>query len=58
MVSLGEYDLTVDTLAGMASRVSPGMLSWMEADTDFDPIRERPGFKAMMEKVRARFAKA
>jgi adenylate cyclase len=58
MVSLGEYDLTVDTLAGMASRVSPGMLSWMEADTDFDPIREKPGFKAMMEKVRARFAKS
>ena len=58
MASLGEIDLTLDTLASVASRVSPGMMSWMEADTDFDAIREEPRFKAMMEQVRARFAKS
>jgi TolB-like protein/Tfp pilus assembly protein PilF len=56
MALLGEVDLTLETLAGVAPRLSPGMMSWMEADTDFDPIREEPRFKEMMEKVKARFA--
>jgi adenylate cyclase len=42
MVSLGEIDATLETLTGMASRLSPGMMSWLDADTDFDPIREGP----------------
>jgi len=58
MSSLGEFDLTLETLASVASRLSPGMMSWMEADTDFDPIREEPRFKAMMDQVKARFAKS
>jgi adenylate cyclase len=58
MSSLGEIDLTLETLAGMASRLSPGMMSWMEADTDFDSIREEPRFKAMMEQVKARLSKS
>ena len=56
MSALGEIDLTLETLAGVASRLSPGMMSWMEADTDFDSIREEPRFKAMMEQVKARLA--
>ena len=58
MASLGEIDLMLETLASVASRVSPGMMSWLEADTDFDAVREEPRFKAMMEQVRARFAKS
>ena len=58
MASLGEVDLTMETLAGVASRLSPGMLSWMEADTDFDPVREEPRFKAMMDQVKARLAQS
>jgi adenylate cyclase len=58
MSSLGELDLTLATLAGIAPRLSPGMMSWLEADTDFDSIREEPRFKAMMETVKARFAKS
>jgi adenylate cyclase len=58
MVSLGEIDATLETLAGMASRLSPGMMSWLDADTDFDPIREDPRFKALMEQVKARFTKS
>ena len=56
MSSLGEFDLMLETLGGIASRLSPGMLSWMDADTDFDPIRNDPRFKALIEKVRARLA--
>jgi adenylate cyclase len=57
MASLGEIDLTLETLAGIAPRLSSGMLSWMEADTDFDAIREEPRFKALVDKVKARLAK-
>jgi adenylate cyclase len=56
MSSLGEVDLTLETLAGVASRLSPGMMSWMEADTDFDPMRKEPRFQAMMDQVKARLA--
>jgi adenylate cyclase len=58
MSSLGEVDLTLETLTGIAPKLTPSMMSWMEADPDFDPIREEPRFNAMMEEVRARFAKA
>jgi len=56
MSSLGEFDLMLETLGGIAPRLSPGMLSWMDADTDFDPIRNDPRFKALIEKVQARLA--
>jgi adenylate cyclase len=56
MVSLGDFDMTMETLSGVAAKVSPGMLSWMEADNDFDPIREEPRFKSIIEQVKARFA--
>ena len=58
MSSLSEIDLTLETLAGIAPRLSPGMMSWMEADPDFDSIREEPRFKAMMQTVKERFAAA
>jgi adenylate cyclase len=58
MSSLGEVALTLETLAGIAPKLTPSMMSWMEADPDFDPMREEPGFKALMEAVKARFATA
>ncbi len=58
MSSLGEIDLTLETLGGIAPRLSPGMMSWMEADPDFDSMRDEPRFKAMMKAVKERFAKA
>jgi adenylate cyclase len=58
MSSLGEVDLTLETLAGIALKLTPSMMSWLEADPDFDPIRAEPRFKALMEEVKARFAKA
>jgi adenylate cyclase len=56
MATMGEADLTMETLAGVANKLSPGMLSWMEADTDFDPVRSDPRFKALIEQVKARLA--
>ncbi len=58
MSSLGENNLALEALEGIASKLSPGMVSWLEADTDLDPIRDEPRFTAMMEQVKARFARA
>ena len=58
MSALGEIDMTIETLAGIAPRFMPGMMSWMEADPDFDAIRGEPRFRAMMDQVKARFAKS
>jgi adenylate cyclase len=57
MSSLGEVDLTLETLGGIAPKLTPSMMSWLEADPDFDPIRAEPRFKALMEEVKARFAR-
>jgi adenylate cyclase len=58
MSSLGENNLALEALEGIAPKLSPGMVSWLEADTDLDPIREEPRFKSMMQEVKARFPKA
>jgi adenylate cyclase len=58
MSSLGETNLALEALEGIASKLSPGMVSWLEADTDLDPIRDEPRFQSMMQEVKARFAKA
>jgi hypothetical protein len=34
------------------------MVSWLEADTDLDPIRDEPRFTTMINAVKARFAAA
>jgi len=58
MSSLGEIDLTLETLTDIAPRLSPGMMSWMESDADFDAIRGEPRFMALMEQVKVRFGHA
>ena len=56
MSALKESDLTLEMLADIAPKLSPGMLSWMEADSDFDPIREDPRFKKLMQQATERLA--
>jgi hypothetical protein len=58
MSVLGDIDMAMETLAGIATRFTPGMMAWMEADTDFEAIRGEPRFRAMMEQVKARLAKS
>jgi len=56
MSSLKEVDAALETLTGIADKLSPGMVSWLEADNDFDPIREDPRFKELMQQVKERLA--
>jgi adenylate cyclase len=56
MSSLGEVEIALETLAEIAPRLSPGMMSWLEADPDFDPIRDEPRFRALIATVKTRFA--
>ena len=58
MSSLGEIDVALETLSEISPRVSPGMVSWMEADPDFDSIRRDPRFLTMMQEMKSRFAKS
>jgi len=58
MAALKEVDMALDTLSEIAGLLSPGMVSWMESDNDFDPIREEPRFKSIVEQVKARLGKA
>jgi adenylate cyclase len=58
MSSLREIDMAIETLAQIAERLSPGMMSWLESDTDFDPVREEPRFNAIMQNVKTRFAQS
>jgi adenylate cyclase len=57
MCSLGDAHLALETLEDMAPRLSSGMLSWMEADPDLDPIRGEARFKSLVERTKVRFAK-
>jgi adenylate cyclase len=56
MSTLGEHDRALNILEGVADRSSPGMLTWIEADSDLDPIRDDPRFEAMIARAKARHA--
>jgi adenylate cyclase len=58
MAALGDAGMAVDTLREVATKLSPGMLSWLDSDADFDPIRKDPSFTALIDQVRVRLAKA
>ena len=57
MAALKEVDMALDTLAEIADNLSPGMVSWLESDNDFDLIREEPRFISIVEQVKTRLAK-
>jgi adenylate cyclase len=54
MASMGDLELTLETLGGISARLSPGMMSWMDTDPDFDALRGQPRFKALMSEIKAR----
>jgi adenylate cyclase len=56
MATLGECDRALTILEGVSARSSPGMLSWIEADSDLDPIRADPRYQPMIDKAKARLA--
>lgn len=56
MSTLGEHNRALEILENVASRSSPGMLSWIEADSDLDPIRADPRYQVMIDSAKARLA--
>jgi len=58
LVTLGEREQALDLLEGVADRSSPGMLTWIEADSDLDPSRADPRFEVMIARAKARHAAA
>ena len=52
----GDHDEALTILRGVADRSSPGMLSWIESDSDLDPIRSNPGYVEIIEGARLRLA--
>lgn len=57
MSQAGEHDEALTILRGVADRSSPGMLSWIESDSDLDPIRSNPGYVEIIEGARVRLAR-
>jgi adenylate cyclase len=49
-------DRALSILEGVAERSTPGMLSWMEADSDLDAVRKDPRFGVMLDKARDRLS--
>jgi adenylate cyclase len=56
MATLGERDRAIIILQGVADCSSTGMLMWIEADSDLDPLRSDPRFDEMISRTRARLA--
>ena len=50
MASLGDADTAVDLIEPWIDTVSHGWLLWMRSDNSLDPIREHPGFVALMSR--------
>jgi adenylate cyclase len=56
MVQLGKFDRAIELLEPVAEVSGRQGIEWFKVDTDLDPIRRSPRFKALMEKAEARLA--
>jgi adenylate cyclase len=54
MVQLRDIDAALELLQSVTDQMNAGMLSWIEADSDLDPMRDDPRFRAMLEQARQR----
>ncbi len=54
MVQLRDMDAALELLQAVTDQMNSGMLSWMEADSDLDPIRDDPRFGGMLDRARLR----
>ncbi len=57
MVQLDDPDAALDLLQSVTDQMNAGMLSWIEADSDLDPLREDPRFRALLEQARQRLGR-
>jgi adenylate cyclase len=56
VMNLGRKEEALDLLEPAFDKFGLEFLAWAKADTDFDPLRDHPRFKTMMERVEARVA--
>ncbi len=56
MVQLGKFDRAVELLEPVSEVAGRQGIEWLKVDTDLDPIRKGPRFKAMLERAEARLA--
>jgi len=47
--SVGDYDLALELLEPVLAQCSASMIRHLHQDPDLDPLREHPGFRAMVE---------
>ena len=58
MVQLARFDRAIELLEPVAEHASRQGVEWFKVDTDLDPIRKSPRFKALLEKAEARLGPA
>ena len=56
MCQLAKFDRAVELLEPVAKACGRQGIEWFKVDTDLDPIRKSPRFKAMLEQAEARLA--
>jgi len=55
-VSMGENDAALEILEPLFARISTGLLNHAKVDSDLDPLRDNPRFKAMIAAAEARLS--
>lgn len=58
MVQMARFDRALELLEPVAEHAGRWGVEWFKVDTDLDPIRKGPKFKAILEKAEARLAAA
>jgi adenylate cyclase len=58
LTRLKDYEAAIDLLASVIDIASEGLLTWLDSDTDYDPLRSNPRFIELVSKAKARFAAA
>jgi adenylate cyclase len=56
LTRLREFEAAIDLLSNVIDKGSQGWLTWLDSDTDFDPLRSHPRFIDIVQKAKARFA--
>ena len=56
LTRLREFEAAIDLLSNVIDKGSQGWLTWLDNDTDFDPLRSHPRFIEIVQKAKARFA--
>lgn len=56
MVQLAKFDKAIELLEPVTTVAGRQGIEWLKVDTDLDPLRRSPRFKAIMERAEARLA--